>query len=373
MYSSILTWLILPALLAQEAAPPAIAIPRIDIERLQTQWPGWVMMESKGDPSSGSVVAEQVIWPMFYLHWRPLGEGIGETITPEKAAEAVMSLWKDVTVDGPLQGQRFSVPAHDGVVFETTTAKGERKTRYMVWSCPESARLIIVDANLSLLANAPSVLLDWQRDMARTVRCHPDGRIDTYPHLPERAEIPDAELSYSHPRTWLPLPGYRMQESFGGSDFAVANSVANTSRTGQYLTLAVDAVLRIHLMWGPAEDQPMSYNVVRQKAEEYWRQHAKNVMIQASRAANEIWSTEGLVRLERLPSDVPPTHLSKFRAWMWTRGPTTYFVVGTIGGIGFGRRKPGLTQEGWDLLLEEMRRSVVEGPHRTAAAAPSTP
>jgi len=349
--------LALPLLLGATAADP-VAHPGIDIERLRKLAPGWLMLEADGDEVSGMAVAEQSIWPMFYLHWMPL-EGHGRTIGVKEAGKIVTSLWDGLVIDGPLKGETVKLPSHEAVMFDATTTHGELKTRYFVWACPESGRLFVADLNVNLRANAPPELMQWQTDMTRTVRCHEDAPVETFPELTDRYEIPDVGIAYSHPPTWRPLEAYRVQTAFGGSDMAASRWPGSTREKGQDLTLAVDAMRRMTLMWGPAPEGPMSHDVLRKRTQDYWSERASNIMITDTKSINGLWYADGVVRMPINPGDIPPTHMHKFRTWMWQKGDTLFFAVGDLAGIHFGRRKLALPLEVWNASLEDMFEGLI--------------
>ncbi len=350
--------LIAAPLLAAAVAVPPIVHPGIDIERLRRNAPWWVMVGTSGDETSGTASAEQVIWPMFYLHWMPL-EGHKSPIDPADAAKVVTGLWEGLTLDGPLKAEPVKLPAHEAVMFETTTQHGEFKTRYIVWSCPESGRLFVADLNMDLRANAPPELMQWLTDMAHTVRCHKEAAVGTFPELTDHYEIPDVDIAYEHPATWRPLDLYRVQTAFGGSDMAASRWPASTREKGQDLTLAMDAKRSVTLMWGPAPDEPMSDNLLRTTTYNYWQELASNILILNSNAMAGVWYANGIVQLPMNPGDIPPTHRHLFRTWMWRQGDIQFLAVGDIAGIHFGRRKVGLPNEMWDRNLEELYEGLI--------------
>jgi hypothetical protein len=309
------------------------------------------VVEAKGDVKEGSQEYERDVWPMFYLHWRPLAEGAPREMSVEDAGKAVSGLWEGFTPDGPLQGRKVTLPQHEAVLFETTTSHGEMKTRYLVWACPESLRVLVADMNLSLKANAPDVLLDWQSDMAATVRCHAGAALGEFPHLASRYDIPGSDLSYAHPMDWVPVPGYKAQLAFDGADFTAARP-DNTALAGQDLILASDAEERLYFAWGPEPDYPMSYDVLRMKVEDYWRPRSEDLMITGTTVAGDIWIEDGLVR--RRP-DAAKIHLHRadwFRAWMWRKNGVTYLAVGQKAGVRFGRRDLRISREAREKLLD---------------------
>src|SRR5262249_17576511 len=65
---------------ADNAPPPAparpMSYPHLQMQPLERTSPGWTLVENAGDATKGHVVIERVVWPLFYVHWRPLeGEG----------------------------------------------------------------------------------------------------------------------------------------------------------------------------------------------------------------------------------------------------------------------------------------------------------
>lgn len=350
--------LVLPLLLV---APPAFAaeMPRISLDTLDRIHPGWTVTEQSGDPNSGAIVAERVVWPMFYLHWFPI-ERTGETLSAGEAEKIVSKLWEGLSVDTPLKAAKIPLPAHEGFEIETTTSHGEMKTRYFVWACPASGRVFVADTILNTTVNAPQVLLDWQRDMARTVRCHAEAPVDEFQHLGKRYEVPGGGVSYAMPFLWAPIEGYRIQKTFGGYDFA-ATHPAVTPKEGQDLAIASDALLRVYLTWRPAPgDFPMNYDVLKQETEDFWRPRVENLMLEETRVIQDVWVVDGRVRPGPFGAPVPPARDHKFRGWFWRKDGRLYFAVGTIAGIRFGRRFPAQTLPVWDRVLDGMFLSIFQ-------------
>lgn len=331
--------------------------PGIDLDRLQATVPAWQFLESGGDPREGHLVAEQSIWPLFYLHWRPL-KGKAGRFGPADASQLVEGLWKDQVIDSSLEPQAISMPAHPGFVMESTTSRGEVRSRWYVWACPESGRVFVADTNLSLIANAPPDLLDWQRDMARTVVCHEGAATESFEHLRIRHEDEALGIAYVHPFTWRPVESYRIQEVFGGTDFAASRRPGSTRESGQDLVVAVDAQRRIEYRWGPPPQGPMNFDVLRKTVQDFWRERATNFMMTETRVSNDVWIADGVIRAAPGRNPLPPTGLHKFRAWMWRTNDLGYFAVADIGGIQLGRNRPALTPELWNLILEEMFQAI---------------
>ncbi len=345
-----------------EPAPPAPHAkpskpPGISLDKLNGFAPGWTAVEAKGDAKEGSQEFERDVWPMFYLHWRPLAEGAPREMSVEDAGKLVSGLWEGFTLDGPLQGRNVTLPQHEAVLFETTTSHGEMKTRYFVWACPESLRVLVADMSLSLKANAPDVLLDWQSDMAATVRCHAGAALGEFPHLPLRYDIPGSDLSYAHPLDWVPVPGYKAQLAFGGADFTAARP-HNTALEGQALILASDAVERLYFAWGPEPDYPMSYDVLRMKVADHWRPRSENLMITGTSVAGDIWIADGLVKRRQDTAKPHLLPLDWFRAWMWRKNGVTYLAVGQKAGVHLGRANPRISREERDKRLDRMFEAI---------------
>lgn len=348
--------LVLPLLFA--AAPaPAAEMPRINLEALDRTHPGWTATEQSGDPNAGVIAAERIVWPMFYLHWFPI-EKTGGTLGAGEAEKLVSELWQGLPHDGPLKAEKVLLPAHEGFQIETTTSHGEMRNRYYVWACPDSGRVFVADTILNTTVNAPQILLDWQRDMTRTVRCHAKAAVDQFPHLNKHYDVPGGGVSYAMPFLWAPIEGYRIQTSFGEHEFGPPH-VAVTLKEGQDLALASDAMLRLYLTWRPSPDDfPMSYEVLKKETEDFWLSRAKDIMVEEMRAQGGIWIMEGRARLGPSGAQVPPARAHKFRSWLWRDKGKLYLAVGTIAGVRFGRRFPSQTVATWDRVLQEMLQSI---------------
>jgi hypothetical protein len=363
-HRAVLAFLLLPLLPGAAEGPP----PVIDIPRLEQVKPGWAVAEATGDSTKGSLSVERVVWPMFYLHWSPRDAKAGEVTIPEAEA-LVTSLWGDKPVDGPLKSRAVSLPAHPGVEVETTRGHGEWKSRAFVWACPQSGRLLVADTNQNLTVSAPESLMGMQSDMARTVKCHPGAEVESFGHLGRTFDIPGSALSYAHHEEWLPVESYRRVTSFGQAQWD-ANTPNNTPELGQSVALEGDPFKRLFVSWGPTPDYPMSYDVLKQKIEDHWRERAADMLLRTGSVINEYWYMNGIMRPGTHARPYPPTRMHKFRTWMWRRGETTWFAVADVGGLRFGRSNPALPFDTYELKLEEMFQAIREpaGPHDASPA-----
>ena len=354
----------LPARAAESStvARSAPGAPSLRLEALERTAEGWTTVESSGDAKAGRVAIERVVWPLFYLHWRPLSGqgGVGEKLSVAEAERAVAGLWEGLTIDSPLEGKKIALGGpggHEAVAFETTTSHGGWRSRYLVWACPESGRLFIADANANLQVNVPASLLDLMTDIARSVRCHPGAKIEERPALTKRREIPDTDISYSIPYTWSPVAGYRVQSAFAEGQFAANTHPAATQQQGQDLVLELDSVRRLLLLWEPAPDAAMTFDTLIERVHEFWKERASNILPAGTRVSNDVWIMDGLVQF-RQPIGIPPSRMHKFRAWLWRKNGLSSLAVGELGGIRFGQRVMTEIQQVADPLLEEMFQSI---------------
>lgn len=344
---------ILPALAPAPGAAEPPAIPSPDLAHLESIQPGWTIVSSEGSATSGKLRMERKVWPMLYLHWWPWEESMGRTIGAEAAAERVAGIWEGLVIDSPLEGHEIALPQHPGFLFETTTSSGKWSTRYVVWYCPESLRIFVADANLSLTIAAPETLLDWQIDVVRSVRCHTTASIEGRDHLASRRNLPGGDLALDLPAGWIIVPGYRVQPDFAGMNFK-SEMPRSTALRGQALFLARDAVREFSLFWSSEEDFPMSYDVLQKKVEEFWRPLAMEMMILGSSVLGGLWRMDGVAVYtpEGLPFHVPA---GRFRGWMWREGDVTYFAMGAITPTRFGRRDPEYDWgESFDRMLKDL-------------------
>lgn len=322
----------------QASDEPSIATPNLDhLERVQ---PGWTIVADDQSEASGSIRMERRVWPMFYLHWWPWEESLGPTVSAAAAAERVAGIWEGLEIDSPLEGQEIELPQHHrAILFETTISKGIWKTRYVVWYCPESLRVFVADANLSLTMAAPEELLDWQMEIVRSVRCHTTADVGEHELLTWRQVVPGVELTLALPTEWSLVPGYRIQTVFGGSNFKASEMPKSTALRGQALFVARDAVREFSLHWSSEEDFPMSYDVLQQKIEDFWRPRAMEMMILGSSVQGRLWKMDGVAAYvpDGLPFYVPAC---RFRGWMWRDVEVTYFAIGCITPTRIGRRDP---------------------------------
>ncbi|MGH9866718.1 MAG: hypothetical protein ACREAA_00935 [Candidatus Polarisedimenticolia bacterium] len=351
---TVLLLFILPALLP---GSPYAANPIVKIDRLDAVKPGWAVAESTGDGTQGSITVERAVWPLFYLHWMPRDAGSGDELSVKDAEAAVAALWPEIPPDGPLQGRRIELPAHPGVMIETLRGHAVVSSRYLVWLCPQTGRVIVADANLHLAASAPPELLELQTLMARTVRCHEGAKVEISGKAGRAFEVPESSLAFSHPDDWVPAANYRAVTTFGDPEWK-QETPRNSTQKGQIVVLEADPMKRMFISWAPTPDYPMSFDVLKTRIEDHWRERAADLLMQNGSVANEFWFVDGMVRPGKFRRELPPTRLHKFRSWMWRRGSVTWFATADVGGVRFGRANIALNTDAWDLKLEEMFQAI---------------
>lgn len=350
--------LALPLLLSVEARAqsPDTTGPHIDLDFLSKGAPGWLPTEATGDATSGVAAAERIIWPIMYIHWQPAAEV--KALKPEKAKEAIAALWEGLTIDSPIDVKPVRINAHDGFVADTTIERGAMKTRYHVWLCPESGRLFVTDASMSLMVNAPAEIFGWMNDMVRTVRCHKGAAVETFPALPRTYEVPNGDIAYAHPETWRPLVGFRVVKRWDDWNMRVDNSEAVTPQRGRDVILSMDPLKRIEVFWEPAKDEPMTWDSVNKRMEDYWKERASDLIIQTRGAKGDVWYVDGMVRNVVGDTAMPPHRMHKWKLWAFRREGTDYLVAARMGGVVLGPRRPGLEFNEVELTFDQMLQAV---------------
>jgi len=354
---SALALLLLPAVEGLAQAPPAQTAPRIDMDALAADAPGWLPVESTGDATSGSAAAELAIWPIMYIHWFPAPDE--KKLKADQAREVIAKLWEGLTIDTPIDVKPARIHAHEGFVADTTIERGGMKTRYHVWLCTESHRIIVTDASMSLMVNAPAEIFSWMNDIVRTVRCHTGAPVETFPILTRTYEVPQGDIAYSHPDTWRPLEGFRVTTRWDDWNHAVSNSEAVTPQRGRDVIMKMDPLKRIELTWGPALDEPLTWDSVNKLTEEFWKGRSENMIIQERGAKGDVWYTDGIVRNVDGDRAMPPHRMHKYRVWVFRRGSTDYVVMARMAGVTLGRRRPGLEFDEVNLKLDQMLQAVL--------------
>jgi hypothetical protein len=246
---SALALLLLPPAEGLAQVPPAQTVPHFDMDVLAADGPGWLPVESTGDATSGSAAVELSVWPIMYIHWYPSDE---KKLKPEKAKEVIEKLWEGLTIDTPIDVKPAKIHMHEGFVADTTIERGQMKTRYHVWLCPESHRIIVTDASMSLMVNAPAEIFGWMNDMVRTVRCHTGTPVETFPNLTRTYEVPNGDIAYSHPDNWRPLESFRVAKAWDDWNQPSSNTEAVTPQRGRDVIMQMDPLKRIEMTWGPA-------------------------------------------------------------------------------------------------------------------------
>lgn len=345
-------------LAAVEAAAqtPVQTGPRLDLSVLTEHDPGWIPVESTGDTTEGATAVELAVWPLMFLHWYPAPDA--KALKQDQAADVLAKLWEELTIDTPLDLEPVTINGHEGFVADTTIQRGEYKTRYHVWLCPESRRIIAADASLNLMVNAPAEIFGWMNDIVRTVRCHTGAPVQSFPHLPRSYEVPSGEIAYSYPEAWRPLEGFRVVKRWDDWNQSVANSEAVTPQRGRDVVMKMDPLKRIELRWGPAVDEPLTWDLVNERVQEYWRQRAGDMIPQERGARGDVWYSDGLVRTRAVDQTVPPHRMHKFRIWIFRRGETDFLVMARMAGVALARRRPGFEFEEVNLMLDEMLQAV---------------
>jgi hypothetical protein len=216
----------------------------IDVNALKAIDSSWQVVVEEIRHDGGKVKLRNSKWLMYFLHWRPL-EKSNMDLTFDYARRHMLNFWGE-SMPFELSGieSETVVCGHRAVIIEGSIYDGRIITRFIVWNCPETGRQFTADCNINLGRGTPRRLLDVQRDITETVRCHPPIAATGNKDLPGSYESAKWGVSFSLPKNW------RTDDFLSKEWFPEGMSFDR----GSLWTLLEDSDKRIDLRWDTTDD-----------------------------------------------------------------------------------------------------------------------
>jgi rhodanese-related sulfurtransferase len=306
----------------------------IDVAGLDRSGHQWRTVYQQIGRDAGHARLGQSKWLMYFLHWRPLTDA-GRTLTVDYIRNHMLNFWGQAMnfelsdTDGEME-----VCGHRAVFTEGTVMGGAVRTRFIVWNCLETNRQFTADCNINIKRKTPAELLELQRTITGTVRCH-----EGVPHGDEPACLPQVyaseewNVSFHIPSTWR-TADYESEEWF---------PQGMSAQNGSLWTLVTDSVKRVELVWERSAE-PLSAGTFERFmdacAAPYSRENVTSRITSRDIGGIEeregMWRGEGTYELRLTVEGTGRTAVYPFRfeGLLWKDGPETYFLLISLVQIG---------------------------------------
>jgi hypothetical protein len=303
----------------------------VDVARLGRQGENWKIIDQRGNPQEGSLSLHHSKWPMYFLHWRPLGEERRE-VSLEDARKLLLSFWgpnMPFTLTGN-EGQLI-VSGHPACFVEGTIYNGTVRTIFIVWNCPQTGRQFIADTNINQARDTPTAFLDLQRQIALTTCCHGQTISVDNPLLIQEVQSDKFNLSFRIPPDWrtreFPSPKWfptGMTPTNGTLWTLLTTSEKHIElawyRSDQALTRELMEFSLNKLRQNPIQLEGLTLNIKEIRLEEVRLEGGRLIGNGAYKYAAQVGGKE---------FEIPYI----FRAFLWTDGPRTHFLLASMAAL----------------------------------------
>lgn len=191
--------LVVAALLLALPAIAAGGTPRVDLDRLSTEFDHWHSVNS-GD---GFLYLDNTTWGSFFIFWAPTPEGLPRTIDEAYVLETVNTMRGEPTTDFKVRnGDKIKIHGHKGYTV-TGTVEGSGVTKhYTVFNCKKSDRLFLSEIDLHTSCGTPAAVGERLAEVERTISCHGIDRRINNPKVPLKMNFPALNLEFFIPENW---------------------------------------------------------------------------------------------------------------------------------------------------------------------------
>lgn len=263
-------------------------------------------------------------WLMYFVHWRPLTEE-REQLSSEYVRNLMLNFW------GPNMPFTLSenvgemeVAAHRAYSVDGTIYEGAIKSRFIVWNCPETKRQLIADCNINVGKGTSPELLELQNDITLSVSCHGTANVQKHPMLNHLYLSKMYNLSFRTPESW------RTSEYWDSERYP--NGMTPTN--GTLWTLLTDSDKYVELRWTNRRSE-LSTGLFNQFVAQIESDSVvsgtalriTDIKIRGMVAREECIIGHGNFSYNIRAGDREITKPFRFRAFLWTRGQKTYFLV----------------------------------------------
>jgi transglutaminase-like putative cysteine protease len=299
----------------------------VDLGTLRQSGEDWQVIDREVG-EEGHVRLHSRRWLMYFLHWRPLTDQ-NRDLTKEYVRNQMLNFWGQAmnfelkNIDGETE-----VCSHSARFTEGTVMNGNVYTRFIVWNCPETRRQFTADCNINLRLKTPMVLLDLQRLITGTIRCHEGGR-PPRPSSPltQKYESREWNLSFFLPPHWRTAE-YPSREWF-------PNGL--TAESGSLWTLLTDSQKHLEVIWREKQG-PLSaglfQDLLKKAAVPFRVENVDvamvDVRLDSLREKPGVWQGAGTFRLKQTAQGKDYFSDYLFRGLLWDKGGHVYFLLGGV-------------------------------------------
>jgi rhodanese-related sulfurtransferase len=303
----------------------------IDVTGLNESGPDWRVIVQEIGADEGHIRLGQSKWLMYFLHWRPLTDA-DRSLTVDYVRNHMLHFWGQsmdfelANIDGEME-----VCGHSAVLTEGSVMGGAVYTRFIVWNCPETGRQFTADCNINLRRKTPRELLDLQRTITESIRCH-----ESAPHPGVPPVLSQEYLSYA----WN--VSFRIPSSWRTADYVSREWFPHgmSIQSGSLWTLLTDSVKRLELVWRESVDEtapdemfrhfmgicagPVTFETTTSRIIEW--------DIEGIEERGGVWTAEGTYRFHQKVENTDRSAVSTFRfkGFLWRDGRKAYFLLASL-------------------------------------------
>jgi hypothetical protein len=299
----------------------------VDLSALRQSGEDWRIIDQKVG-EEGHIRLHSRQWLMYFLHWRPLIEQ-NRDLTREYVRNQMLNFWGQAmnfelkNIDGETE-----VCGHPARYTEGTVMNGNVYTRFIVWNCPETGRQFTADCNINLRLKTPMPLLNLQRLITSTIRCHGGGSVPLASTLfPQRYESDKWNIAFSLPTGWR-TADYPSEEWFPKGP---------TAECGSLWTLLTDSQKHVELIWGKSTT-PISADVFQDFLKKATAPFSSgnipvamvDMKLESLQENPGVWQRAGTFRLKQTAQSKDYFSDYLFRGLLRKEGGHAYFLLGAI-------------------------------------------
>jgi hypothetical protein len=295
----------------------------IDLEALRSSGDDWTIRQDSL-PDGGVIRLHHDKWLMYFLHWRPLTEE-REQLSSEYVRNLMLNFWgPNMPFTLSEKVGEMEVADHKAYFVDGTTSDGAIKSRFIVWNCLETNRQLIADCNIDVGRGTSPELLELQNDVTLSVSCHGSANLQKHPMLNHLYLSKMHNLSFRTPEDWR-------TEEYWDSEWYPSGM---TPTNGTLWTLLTDSEKYVELRWDNKRSELSTglFNrfIERIESDSIVSESAlriTDIRIRGTVAREECMIGHGNFSYNLRAGDHEITKPFRFRAFLWTRGQKTYFLV----------------------------------------------
>ncbi len=302
----------------------------IDLPGLKKSGEDWNVLFQDINPEKGHIKLHHDKWLMYFLHWRPLTEE-NKNISIEYVRKLMLSFWgpnMPFTIKG--NGGETEIYGHKAYFIDGTIYNGAIHSRFIVWNCPKTDRQFISDCNINLRLGTPGYLLETQKHITQTIRCH-EGFSKAMPDkFPRTYESEKWNLSFNIPENW------KTAEYIDKKWFP--NGMSN--QNGSLWTLLTDSRKYLELLWEET-DVPLNADLFKSFLERITKPftheditlQVTQVKLESVKVKNGYYMGEGSHQFKQVVKDKEYKSDYTFKGLLWKKEKRIYFLFASLIGL----------------------------------------